>query len=49
MYGYSNSNGKLSIIPEEAEMVRFIFRDYAAGKATPQLEKMLWNQGYPKF
>lgn len=49
MYGYSNSNGKLSIIPEEAEMVRFIFRNYAAGKATPQLEKMLWNQGYRNF
>lgn len=46
MYGYSNDKGKLSIVPEEADMVRMIFRDYASGVTTPQIEKKLWDMGY---
>lgn len=46
MYGYSNNQGKLELIPEEADMVRMVFRDYASGMSTPRIEKKLWNMGY---
>ena len=46
MYGYSNNQGKLELIPEEADMVRMIFQDYASGISTPRIEKKLWNMGY---
>lgn len=49
IYGYSRSHGVLSIIPEEAEMVRMIFRDYASGMSAPQIEKKLWDLGYRSF
>lgn len=49
MYGYSNNQGKLEMIPEEADMVRIIFRDYASGISTPRIEKKLWNMGYRSF
>lgn len=49
MYGYSNNQGKLELIPEEAEMVRMIFQDYASGISTPRIEKKLWNMGYRSF
>jgi DNA invertase Pin-like site-specific DNA recombinase len=49
MYGYSNNQGKLELIPEEADMVRMIFRDYASGMSTPRIEKKLWNMGYRSF
>lgn len=39
MYGYSNNQGKLELIPEEADMVRMIFEDYASGISTPRIEK----------
>lgn len=46
IYGYHKKDGKLTIVPEEAEMVRMIFRDYAAGVSTPKIEKKLWDMGY---
>ena len=46
MYGYSNNQGKLELIPEEADMVRMIFQDYASGISTPRIEKKLWDMGY---
>ena len=46
MYGYSNNQGKLELIPEEADMVRMVFRDYASGMSTPRIEKKLWDMGY---
>ena len=46
MYGYSNNQGKLELIPEEADMVRMIFEDYASGISTPRIEKKLWDMGY---
>lgn len=49
MYGYSNNQGKLELIPEEADMVRMVFRDYASGISTPRIEKKLWNMGYRNF
>lgn len=49
MYGYSNNQGKLELIPEEADMVRMVFRDYASGMPTPRIEKKLWNMGYRSF
>lgn len=49
MYGYSNNQGKLELIPEEADMVRMIFQDYASGISTPKIEKKLWNMGYRNF
>ena len=49
MYGYSNHQGKLVLIPEEADMVRMVFRDYASGMSTPRIEKKLWNMGYRSF
>lgn len=49
MYGYSNKQGKLELIPEEADMVRMIFQDYASGISTPRIEKKLWDMGYRSF
>lgn len=49
MYGYSNNQGKLELVPEEADMVRMIFQDYASGISTPRIEKKLWDIGYRSF
>ena len=50
IYGYHKKDGKLTIVPEEAEMIRMIFREYAAGTmSTPKLEKKLWDMGYRNF
>jgi DNA invertase Pin-like site-specific DNA recombinase len=49
MYGYSNNQGKLEMVPEEADMVRMIFQDYASGISTPRIEKKLWDMGYRSF
>ena len=49
MYGYSNNQGKLELVPEEADMVRMIFQDYASGISTPRIEKKLWVMGYRSF
>lgn len=50
IYGYRKKDGKLTVVPEEAEMVRIIFNDYASGTtSTPKLEKKLWDLGYRNF
>jgi DNA invertase Pin-like site-specific DNA recombinase len=50
IYGYHKKDGKLTIVPEEAEMIRMIFKDYASGTvSTPKLEKKLWDMGYRSF
>lgn len=46
IYGYHKKDGKLTIVPEEAAMIQMIFKDYASGIATPQIEKKLWEMGY---
>lgn len=50
IYGYRKKDGKLTVVPEESEMVRIIFSDYASGTtSTPKLEKKLWDLGYRNF
>ena len=52
MLGYRYENGKYTIIPEEAEIVRTIFSDFLAGKGTTAIanklnrEGILTQQGY---
>ena len=41
MLGYRRENGKLAIVPEEAEIVRSIFDDYLAGKGVTAIAKAL--------
>lgn len=50
LYGYHKQNGRLTICEEEAEMVRFIFENYASGKmTTPKIEKALFDMGYRNY
>lgn len=50
IYGYDKKGGKLTINPEEAEMVRLIFEKYATGVwSTPKLEKLLYEMGYRNY
>ena len=46
MLGYRRENGKLTVIPEEAEIVRSIFDDYLAGKGVTAIAKRLNESGY---
>ncbi|NLD33011.1 MAG: recombinase family protein, partial [Trichococcus flocculiformis] len=46
MLGYRNQDGKLSVIPEEAEIVRTIFADYLAGDGITAIIKRLNESGY---
>ena len=50
IYGYDKKDGKLTINPEEAEMVRLIFEKYATGDwSTPKLEQLLYDLGYRNY
>ena len=44
-YKYEAKSGKLSIIAEEAEVVKFIFEEYCAGHGANAIAKMLTEQG----
>jgi len=46
MLGYRNQNGKLTVVPEEAEIVRSIFADYLAGDGITAIMKRLNESGY---
>ena len=46
MLGYHRENGRLAVIPEEAEIVRSIFNDYLAGKGVTAITKRLNESGY---
>lgn len=46
MLGYRRENGKLAIVPEEAEIVRSIFTDYLAGKGVTAITRRLNESGY---
>ena len=47
LYGYKLQGAKLSIIEEEAKMVRKIFELYASGEySTNRIENILYEQGY---
>lgn len=46
MLGYRlDENGKPCIIDEEAEIIRFIFREYAAGRRSAEIAKALTEKG----
>ena len=47
MYGYDNKNGKLTVVPKEAEVVRMIFTDYLGGMGKAALAKKLARLGIP--
>ncbi len=47
MLGYRYENGKYVIVPEEAEVVRFIFDSYLSGMGFTALMKMLNKKGIP--
>ena len=44
-YGYKNVDRRMVIVPEEAEVVRFVFSQYIAGCGTFQISKMLTEKG----
>lgn len=47
IYGYDKLNGKLVINEKEAEMVRFIFEQYASGiYAIRAIQRQLYKKGY---
>lgn len=46
MLGYRRENGRLAVIPEEAEIVRSIFDDYLSGKGVTAITKRLNKSGY---
>ncbi len=46
MLGYRNTDGKLTVVPEEAEIVRSIFSDYLAGGGIPTIMKRLNRSGF---
>ena len=47
MLGYRLVDGKLTIVPEEAEIVRQIFRDFLSGKSIYGIAKDLSYSGFP--
>jgi len=47
IYGYDYSKGKLTIIPEEAQVVRMIFADYLCGMGKNAIMKKLIRLGIP--
>lgn len=46
MLGYRNQDGELTVIPEEAEIVKSIFADYLAGDGITAIMKRLNESGY---
>ena len=47
IYGYDYKAGKLTVIPEEAEVVRMIFNDYLSGLGKNAIMKKLVRLGIP--
>jgi len=45
MLGYRMKYGVLTVVPEEAEIVRQIFKDYLSGMGVLAIQKKLMNQG----
>ncbi len=41
MLGYRNEQGVLKVVPEEAEIVKFIYESYLTGKGKPSIAKTL--------
>lgn len=47
MYGYRTENGVMTVIPEEAEVVRMIFNDYLSGMGANAIVRKLTDLGVP--
>ncbi len=47
LYGYRSVNGKIEIVPEEAEVVRRVFAAYLSGIGTPTIASMLRREHAP--
>lgn len=47
LYGYRSVNGKIEIVPEEAEVVRWAFAAYLSGIGTPTIAAMLRREHAP--
>jgi DNA invertase Pin-like site-specific DNA recombinase len=47
MLGYRNQNGRLQVVPEEAEVVRQVFEDYLGGMGLLAIAKKLNASGFP--
>ena len=48
-FGYRMTLGKITILPEEAELVRFIFQGYSTGATLGELTKALCRQEIPYY
>ena len=46
-YGYTKVDGNMVVVPEQAEIVKEIFRDTLAGKSTHAIQKELNERGVP--
>ena len=46
-FGYRMTLGEITILPEEAELVRFIFQGYSMGATLGELTKALSRQAIP--
>lgn len=46
-YGYKNENGQMVIIPEQAEIVRWIFDEFLSGNGTYRIANALNDKGLP--
>lgn len=45
-YGYKNVDGEMAIVPEQAEVVRFIFNQVLSGKSSNSVAAELQKQGF---
>ena len=48
-FGYRRTLGEITILPEEAELVRFIFQCYSTGATLGELTKALCRQEIPYY
>ena len=48
-FGYRMTLGEITILPEEADLVRFIFQGYGAGATLGELTKALCRQEIPYY
>ena len=46
-FGYRMTLGEITILPEEAELVRFIFQGYSMGATLGELTKALCGRRFP--
>ena len=48
MFGYRIENGEIGIVPEQAEIVRMIYKDYINGMGCTLIAKKLLDMGVPR-